>query len=198
MSANLNDFGLNFLFAHFTEIMWQNHKCSTITMCLQENFNGNDVNCQARLLPPAAPAGSNIKYHVSWWLRLQWHQRPCSAKGINQGSKRHKLKHNQQWSLRTQLLPGLATLEDGRWGKRPDRQNPFSFLDFHLAKYHAHTSKKRVPGLFQTFQYHFRMARETFLCAVCGKEMRKTQIYRVFFSTGPTPKSSKYGTGPTQ
>ena len=23
-------------------------------------------------------------------------------------------------------------------------------------------------------------------------------IYRVFFSTGPAPKSSKYGTGPTQ
>ena len=23
-------------------------------------------------------------------------------------------------------------------------------------------------------------------------------FYRVFFSTGPTPKSSKYGTGPTQ
>ena len=75
-----------------------------------------------------------------------------------------KLKHNQQWNLRTQLQPGLATLEDGRWGKRPDRQNPFSFLDFHLAKYHARTSKKRVPGLFQTFQYHFRMGRETQNC----------------------------------
>ena len=87
MSANLNDLGLNFLFAHFTEIMWQNHKCSTITMRLQANFNGNDVNCQARLLPPAAPAGSNIKYHVSWWLRLQWHQRPCSTKGTIKDQK---------------------------------------------------------------------------------------------------------------
>ena len=43
------------------------------------------------------------------------------------------------------------------------------FLDFHLAKtciakYHAHTSKKRVLGLFQTFQYHFRMGREMQNC----------------------------------
>ena len=48
-----------------------------------------------------------------------------------------------------------------------------------------------------SYRMHYSLCAPSAYCSVVN-HMVSILLYRVFFSTGPTPKTSKYGTGPTQ